>query len=209
MYSAVGHGRPLDQSIIDMTMRSVKSDDQKALAEVGGLNGQQISLASGHVTYAVRRNEDKSRKSDYIVEAELSSQANDAIHLLESFAEISASKPKRNLSMYIEKHEPPREMLDAEPDLESRLRRLLSVDWDAFMERFGVQGEVRELGGFLVGGGCRPHACGSEEAVFLINLTDGKIHCAIRSDDYKGVKTFSEDPTHFPEAVLKSLWPEI
>jgi hypothetical protein len=67
-----------------------------------------------------------------------------------------------------------------------------------------VEVPFENIQGILVGKVCQAHGCGSEDAALFIDLSDGKLHCAIRSGTYSDkVKTFSEDRAHFPSAALK------
>jgi len=98
----------------------------------------------------------------------------------------------------------PSDFLKAEPDVERRLRALLGGNYDLFMERLQTETPFRDVKGTLVATGCKAHECGSEEAVLLIDLSDGKVYGAIHSDTYGGkFKTFSEDPPRFPSDALK------
>ncbi len=98
----------------------------------------------------------------------------------------------------------PSNLLKGEPDVKRRLQTLLGDNYSLFMERLQVETPIENITGILVAKGCMAHACGVEESILLINLSDGRLHCAIRSDAYSDkVKTFSEDRDHFPAAALK------
>src|SRR5258708_1103003 len=98
----------------------------------------------------------------------------------------------------------PSNLLKGEPGLKKRLQTLLGANYSLFMERLEVETPIENIKGILVAKGCMAHGCGVEEAILLIDLSNGKFHCAIRSDAYSGKpKTFSEDPAHFPSAALK------
>ena len=110
----------------------------------------------------------------------------------------------QRFTKYLNKY--PSEMLKAEPDAKRRLQALLGANYKSFMERLQTEMLMENKQGILVGWGCKAHECGEEMAFFFINLSDGKIHCAIRSESYSNkVKTFSEDPQHFPSAALKEV----
>ncbi len=45
-----------------------------------------------------------------------------------------------------------------------------------------------------------------EDAVMVINLTDGTMHCAIRSDKFNGgYKVYSEDKQNVPQALYNTM----
>ena len=97
----------------------------------------------------------------------------------------------------------PSEFLKAEPDVKRRLQAILGANYSFFTGRLQTEMPIENVKGVLVAKGCKAHECGAELAIILITLSDGKIHCAIRSESYpKKVKTFSEDPQHFPSAAL-------
>jgi hypothetical protein len=57
----------------------------------------------------------------------------------------------------------------------------------------------------LVARGCMAHSCGEEEALLVINLADGKLHCAILSEKFgRKFKVFSEDKEHIPEVFNRA-----
>jgi hypothetical protein len=100
----------------------------------------------------------------------------------------------------------PSEFLKAEPEVKRRLQAILGTSYSFFMGRLQTEMPIEGYKGVLVTKGCKAHECGSELAIIFITLSDGKVHCAIRSDSYSNaskVKTFSEDPHHFPSAALK------
>jgi hypothetical protein len=98
----------------------------------------------------------------------------------------------------------PSALLKAEPGVKQRLQVLLGANYSFFMERMQVEVPIEDIQGILVGKGCQAHGCGVEDAVLFMDLSVGKLHCAIRSDTYSDkVKTFSEDRAHFPSAALK------
>lgn len=104
---------------------------------------------------------------------------------------------------YVNKY--PSELLRAEPDVKRRMQTLLGTNYGFFMERLQTEGQFENMKGILTARTCKAHWCDSELAFIFINLSDGKIHCAIRSESYRTsnkIKTFSEDPAHFPSAAL-------
>lgn len=122
----------------------------------------------------------------------------------------SASKPllaaaaPQNLAAYAGKY--PSELFKGVPSLKRRLRVLLGANYSLFMERLQTETPIENVDGALVGRGCMAHSCGEEEAVLVINLADGKLHCAILSGRFGGkFKVFSEDKAHVPEALGRAM----
>ena len=108
------------------------------------------------------------------------------------------------LEKYVGKY--PSELFRSEPWVKTRLRALLAARYSSFMDRIQTEMPIENIEGSLVARGCMAHSCGSEEAVLVINLSDGKLHCAILSDSYGGrFKIFSEDPDHIPRALRAAL----
>ena len=119
-----------------------------------------------------------------------------------SWVQTSPGTNRGRFEKYIGKY--PSELLKAEPDLKRRLRTLTGGSYNFFMERLQTEVPIENVKGILVARGCKAHECGEEEAIILINLADGKLHCAIHSATYSSkVKTFSESPPQFPWAALK------
>jgi cell division septation protein DedD len=112
---------PMDQSLVNSSMYTVKAEAQKMFSTLGGLDNQRISLAAPTLNYTLRNNEDKSKHSDYIVEAAISQSATEAIHLLESFSEIVAVKSalSHSESTSSTTESPVPQSLDAEPPHET------------------------------------------------------------------------------------------
>lgn len=109
-----------------------------------------------------------------------------------------------DLRAYIGKY--PSALLKGEPTVKARLRAVTGSNYTYFMARMQTEMPIEEIEGCLVVVGCMAHSCGSEDAVMVINLTDGKMHCAIRSDKFNGgYKTFSEDKQNIPHALYKMM----
>ncbi len=118
-------------------------------------------------------------------------------------ARVHASGP-RDLRSYIGRY--PSALLKGEPSVKARLRAVTGSNYTFFMARMQTEMPIEEIEGCLVLVGCMAHSCGSEDAVMVINLTDGKMHCAIRSDKFNGgYKTFSEDKQNIPHALYKMM----
>lgn len=110
------------------------------------------------------------------------------------------SESAQRLKKYTAKY--PRELFKAEPAITRRLKVLLGKNYDLFDLNMVVQSPIRLEEGVLVMEGNAPHAGGVEDAYLAITLADGKLHCAIRSNDFGGkVKTFSEDPKNMPAFI--------
>lgn len=118
-------------------------------------------------------------------------------------AGVSAFGPQ-NLRSYIGKY--PSALLKGEPSVRARLRAVTGAKYNFFMARLQTEMPIEEIEGCLVVVGCMAHSCGSEDAVMVINLTSGKMHCAIRSDKFNGgYKVFSEDKQNIPHALYKMM----
>jgi hypothetical protein len=65
---------------------------------------------------------------------------------------------------------------------------------------------IENVEGCLVAVGCMAHSCGSEDAVMVINLGNGKMHCAIRSSKFNGgYRVYSEDKQNIPHALYRAM----
>lgn len=118
-------------------------------------------------------------------------------------ARVPAFQPQ-GLRSYVGKY--PSALLKGEPSLRARLRAVMGANYNFFMARFQTEMPIEEIEGCLVLVGCMAHSCGSEDAVMVINLTDGKMHCAIRSKKFNGgYRTFSEDKKNIPHALYKMM----
>jgi|ERR1700720_662980 hypothetical protein len=111
--------------------------------------------------------------------------------------------PQR-LESYVGKY--PSDLFRGVPSLKPRLRTLLGRNYALFMERLQTEMPIENDAGALVARGCMAHSCGVEEAVLVINLADGKLHCAILSEKFGGkFKVFSEDSAHIPGALTRAI----
>jgi len=121
--------------------------------------------------------------------------------------EVSASSlnaSPQTLESYVGKY--PSELFKGMPAIRRRLRTLLGANYSFFMQRLQTEMPIESDDGALVARGCMAHSCGIEEAVLVINLGDGKIHCAILSSKYGGkFKVFSEDKAHLPPALHRAM----
>jgi hypothetical protein len=112
-------------------------------------------------------------------------------------------EPQR-LESYVGKY--PSDLFRGVPSLKTRLRTLLGRNYALFMGRLQTEMPIENDAGALVARGCMAHSCGVEEAVLVINLADGKLHCAILSEKFGGkFKVFSEDSAHIPGALTRAI----
>jgi hypothetical protein len=108
----------------------------------------------------------------------------------------------QGLKKYVGKY--PRELLKNEPAITKRLKVLLGKSYDLFELNMGVQSPIKLDEGALIMEGMAPHSMDGE-AHLVITLSDGKLHCAILSNDFgRKFRVFSEDPKHLP-ATLKDV----
>ena len=115
-----------------------------------------------------------------------------------------ATAPAQNLQSYVGKY--PSALLKDVPSLNRRLRAVLGNNYSFFMSRMQTEMPIEYVEGCLVAVGCKAHSCGSEDAVMVINLDNGKMHCAIRSDKFNGgYKVFSEDKQNIPHALYRTM----
>lgn len=116
----------------------------------------------------------------------------------------SGNGPSQRLESYVGKY--PSELLKGVPSLKQRLKTLLGANYSSFMQRLQTEVPIEKDQGTLIGRGCQAHSCGEEEAVFAIDLPNGKLHCAILSQRYGGkFKVFSEDKAHIPPALTRAM----
>jgi hypothetical protein len=110
----------------------------------------------------------------------------------------------QNLQSYVGKY--PSALLKEVPSVKRRLRTVLGANYSFFMSRMQTEMPIENVEGCLVAVGCMAHSCGSEDAVMVINLSDGKMHCAIRSDKFKGgYRVYSEDKQNIPHALYHTM----
>ncbi len=134
-----------------------------------------------------------------------------AVLLLWTTSTAGPSKPlvfvayeSQRLQSYVGKY--PSDLFKAEPAIKKRLKSLLGTNYSFFMNRMETEMPIENDQGALVVRGCMAHNCGIEEAVMVINLADGKLHCAIKSSKFGGkFKVFSEDKAHTPPALNRAM----
>ena len=116
----------------------------------------------------------------------------------------SAAYEPQRLESYVGKY--PSDLLRGVPSIKRRLRTLLAANYSFFMNRLQTEMPIESDEGALVVRGCMAHSCGVEEAVMVINVADGKLHCAILSAKFGGkFRVFSEDKAHIPAALTRAM----
>ena len=114
------------------------------------------------------------------------------------------SKETQRLESYVGKY--PSDLLKGVPSIKRRLRTLLGPNYSFFMNRLQTEVPIENDEGALVARGCMAHQCTVEEAVLVINLADGKLHCAILSEKFgRKYKVFSEDKARIPNALKRAM----
>lgn len=110
----------------------------------------------------------------------------------------------QNLQSYAGKY--PSALLKDVPSLKRRLRVVLGGNYSFFMTRMQTEMPIEYVEGCLVAVGCMAHSCGSEDAVMVIHLGNGKMHCAIRSNKFNGgYRVYSEDKQNIPHALYRAM----
>jgi hypothetical protein len=110
----------------------------------------------------------------------------------------------QNLQSYVGKY--PSALLKDVPSVKRRLRVVLGANYSFFMARMQTEMPIENVEGCLVAVGCMAHSCGSEDAVMVINLGNGKMHCAIRSNKFNGgYRVYSEDKQNIPHALYHAM----
>jgi hypothetical protein len=118
------------------------------------------------------------------------------------------SEPKgrdnRDLISYVGRY--PSELFRGEPDLRTRLRKLLGANYQMFFDRLQTEMPIESDGNTLIARGCMAHQCTIEEAIMAINLGAGTLHVAIKSDRFGGrFNTFSENKATIPAALTRAM----
>lgn len=98
------------------------------------------------------------------------------------------------------------DLLRDTPDIKRRLKKLLGANYRLFMTNLTVSGSLNNIEGFLTMAGLAPHMGTVEEAIILISLKTGKIHCVILSRRFGGKhKVFTEDSKSVPASLIKGI----
>lgn len=113
----------------------------------------------------------------------------------------SGGGDNQNLARYVGRY--PSELLKGVPSLRTRLRALLAANYRPFFDRLQTEMPIVKDEGALIVRGCKAHSCGLEEAILAINLDDGSLHCAIKSNST--FRTFSENRSRLPSALNRAM----
>lgn len=98
----------------------------------------------------------------------------------------------------------PNELFRDVPAIRTRLRELLGASYQAFNERMQVETPIEKDGDTIVMRGCMAHSCTIEEAILAIDLNDGKLYVALRTDGTFS-KTFPANRSLLPDALEKAM----
>lgn len=116
----------------------------------------------------------------------------------------SQGTSSRDLSQY--NHRYPSDLFRNEPGLKTRLRTLLGANYKSFFDRLQTEMPIENDGGVLIVRGCMAHQCTIEEGVLAIDLANGKLYVAIKSNQYRGkYKTWSEGGGNLPAALRRAM----
>jgi hypothetical protein len=83
----------------------------------------------------------------------------------------------------------------------ARLKALLGKRYNDFDISIAVQSPITKVGDFLFASGCMPHVCTINEAAFVIDLKNKRIHAAIYEKDTP-TKFFNEAKAPTPQVLL-------
>lgn len=104
----------------------------------------------------------------------------------------------RNLTQYVGEY--PVKLMKV-PAVKSRLKTLLGRRYSDFDTSISVQHTMTREGDFLLASGCMAHACTINEAAFVIDLKNKRIHAVIYEKD-AAPRFFNEDKTATPQILL-------
>lgn len=60
-------------------------------------------------------------------------------------------------------------------------RSLLGKEYDLYAQNMNVSSDVKIVGDYYFGSACKAHACGTDESVFAVRKSDGKIYAAMKN----------------------------
>lgn len=103
-----------------------------------------------------------------------------------------------NLIRYVDEY--PADLMKT-PGVRARLKTLLGRKYSDFDQSIAVQGTMKEEGDFLFGSGCMPHLCTVNEAAFVIDLKNKRIHAVIFEKN-AAPRYFNEDKAPTPQILL-------
>lgn len=128
---------------------------------------------------------------DYGIRVTESSMANawrGRFTLIIDIVSADSSSSDEDLARYAGKY--PTALFRGVPGLRTRLRSLLGASYKSFFDRLQTEMPIEKDGGVLIVRGCMAHACGVDEAILAISLSDDTLHCAIKSNSR--FRTWSE-----------------
>ena len=103
-----------------------------------------------------------------------------------------------DLANYVDKY--PVELMKVK-SLKSRLQTLLGKHYSDFVVSIDVQSPLKMVGDFLFANGCMPHACTINEAAFVIDMKNKRIHAVLYEKD-KPPLYFNEDKAPTPQVLI-------
>ena len=113
-------------------------------------------------------------------------------------------RDSRDLVSYVGRY--PSDLLRGEPDLRTRLHKLLGPNYQLFVDRLQTEVPIESDGNTLIARGCMAHQCTIEEAILAINLGAGTMHVAIKSNRFGGrYNTYSENRASIPAALNRAM----
>ena len=113
-------------------------------------------------------------------------------------------RDSRDFVSYVGRY--PSDLLRGEPDLRTRLRKLLGTNYQLFVDRLQTEMPIESDGNTLIARGCMAHQCTIEEAILAINLGAGTMHVAIKSNRFGGrYNTYSENRASIPAALNRAM----
>lgn len=123
-----------------------------------------------------------------------------AILTVAAAAQTATRRPTlpRNLVTYVGEY--PVKLMKV-PSVKSRLRSLLGKSYSDFTTSIDVQHQITRDGDFLFASGCMAHSCTINEAAFVIDLKNKRIHAVIYEED-AAPRFFNEDKAATPQVLL-------
>ena len=110
----------------------------------------------------------------------------------------------RDLVSYVGRY--PGELLRGEPDIRTRLQKLLGTNYQMFVDRLQTEMPIESDANTLIARGCMAHQCGIEESILAINLGAGTLHVAVKSARFGGrFNTYSENRATIPAALSRAM----
>jgi hypothetical protein len=121
--------------------------------------------------------------------------------------ESGSSGSTTDLARYVGQY--PSKLFKGAPGLKTRLRVLLGANYKSFFDRLQTEMPIERDGGVLIARGCMAHQCTIEESILAIDLSDDKLHVAIKSAEFRGrFKTWSEGDGSVPAALRRAMQAE-